>query len=83
MFDVESEKLAIIEKVIKADDEYLLREIKSLLSTPSLKEYEVSVSAMDTGTFYKDIQASEQSIAEGRIKSHAEVRQMIDLWKKQ
>ena len=82
MFDIESEKLAIIENVIKANDEYLLREIKSLLCTPSLKEYEATVTVMDIETFYEDIQKSEESIAEGRVKSHSEVRQIIDSWKK-
>ncbi len=80
MFDVESEKLVIIENIIKANDEYLLREIKSLLCTPSLKEYETMVTVMDIETFYENIQKSEQSIAQGHVKSHSEVRQIMDSW---
>ncbi len=82
MFDVENEKLTIIENVIKTDDEFLLREIKSLLCEPSLKEYDTTMTAMTLEKFNLSIQKSEQSIEAGHIKNHAEVRKIIDSWKK-
>jgi hypothetical protein len=81
MFDVENEKLVIIENVIKTDNEFLLREIKSLLCEPSLKEYEVQLTPYSLEEFYTSIEESESAIAQGKVKSHSEVRNIINSWK--
>jgi hypothetical protein len=81
MFDVETEKLTIIENVIKTDNEFLLREIKSLLCEPSLKEYEIQRTPYSLAEFHKLIEESETAIAQGKVKGHAEVRNIINSWK--
>lgn len=78
MFDIETEKLAIIEKVIKTDNEFLLQEVKTLLEEPTSLKYQ----PMEYEEFYGKIKESESDFEEGRTKNHAEVGEIIESWKR-
>jgi hypothetical protein len=82
MFDIETEKLAIIEKVIKTDDESLLLVVKNLLNESAILEYSKKLQPMEYEEFYRSIKESEKAIEAGKTKNHAEVGQIIESWKR-
>jgi Txe/YoeB family toxin of Txe-Axe toxin-antitoxin module len=64
--DIQSEKLKVIEKLLKTQDEKLIEKINSLLNEAILKP-------MTMEELQEKLKKSEKDIKEGRVHAHEEV----------
>jgi Txe/YoeB family toxin of Txe-Axe toxin-antitoxin module len=64
--DIQSEKLKVIEKLLKTQDEELIEKINSLLNEAILKP-------MTMEELQEKLKKSERDIKEGRVHAHEEV----------
>ena len=76
---IAEDKIRVIEKVLETEDTFLLREISSLLSIPSLTDY--SSSPMSLDTFYAKIDQAEIAYQAGEVTDHEAVKQKIATWR--
>ena len=72
------EKIKVIEKVLETDDAYLLREIASLLHTPSLTDYPSQ--PMSREAFFAKIERAEEAARIGEVTDHEQVKKIIAKW---
>lgn len=79
--DIRAEKLWLIERLIKIQDEVLLYRIKTLLESVSKKQVE-NVRPMDLDTFYGRIEESEEALQRGEVITQNELKEEIKTWKK-
>ncbi|CAN5554588.1 hypothetical protein BH09BAC4_BH09BAC4_09860 [soil metagenome] len=69
------EKIKVIEKVLETDDAYLLREIASLLHTPSLTDYPTQ--PLSKEAFLAKIERAEEAARKGEVTDHEAVKKLI------
>ncbi|GAB4051319.1 hypothetical protein [Spirosoma foliorum] len=74
------EKIKVIEKVLETNDALLLREIASLLYTPSLTDYPSQ--PMSQETFLAKIERAEEAARRGEVTDHEDVKKLIATWGK-
>ncbi len=75
--NIQIEKYQIINSIINSDNIEILQKIKLLLmETPSQK-----VKPMSLEDFYNRISASQNAYEEGKVTSHADLKNEIKLWK--
>ncbi len=71
------EKIKVIEKVLETDDTSLLREIASLLNTPSLTDYP---KPMSEEKLLVKIERSEEALRKGEVVDQEDVKKIIATW---
>lgn len=81
--NLQAEKNWIKSELDKINDESLIQTFKNLLDFARKKSYKVKVEPMSLDEFYKRIEDAENDIKKGRTKTHAEVKKIINSWKKQ
>ena len=74
------EKIKVIEKVLETNDALLLREIASLLYTPSLTDYPSQ--PMSQEAFLAKIERAEEATRRGEVTDHEDVKKLIATWGK-
>jgi hypothetical protein len=80
--DLQAEKNWIKSELDKINDKSLIQTFKSLLDFARKKNYTVKHEPMSLDEFYKRIEESENDIKKGKTKTHAEVKKVINSWKK-
>ena len=74
--DIQAEKLNLIEWLTRLTDERVLAKIKTLQN----EEVNESLVAEEESDFDLAYSRAEKDKAEGRVKSHTEVRKKYDKW---
>jgi hypothetical protein len=82
--DIRTEKLWLIEYLLKIQDEVLLHRIKTLIENMINREYEQAeaVEPMTLEAFHKRIEESEKALQRGEIITQEGLREEIKTWKK-
>ncbi|MCP5106474.1 MAG: hypothetical protein GY950_24025 [bacterium] len=81
--DIQTEKLWLIEQLLKIQDEVLLHQLKNLIETMYRKKEEEKFKPMPLDTFYARIEESEKALERGEIITQDDLREEIKTWKKQ
>lgn len=82
MIDIKTEKLWLIEHVLKMQDEVLLHRLKTLIENLSRKKEEYNLEPMSLETFYARIEESEKAMDRGEIITQDELKEEVKTWKK-
>jgi len=69
------EKIKVIEKVLETDDTFLLREVASLLHTPTLTDY--TPQTMSHKDFSAKINRTETAYQNGEVTDHKDVTRKV------
>lgn len=80
--DIKTEKLWLIEELLKIQDEVLLHQLKMLIESVYRKRNEVNLEPMPLETFYARIEASEKALERGETITQDDLREEIKTWKK-
>ena len=80
--DIRAEKLWLIERLIKIQDEVILHRVKTLIESMSRKEYEENIEPMSLDTFYGRIEESENALQKGEVITQEKLREEIKTWEK-
>lgn len=80
--NIQTEKLWLIEHLLKIKDEFLLHQLKTLIENMSRKIGEESIEPMPIETFYARIEESEKALERGEIITQDDLRKEIGTWKK-
>jgi hypothetical protein len=82
MIDIKTEKLWLIEHVLKMQDEVLLHRLKTLIENLIIKGEEYNLEPMSLETFYARIEESEKAMNRGEIITQDELKEEVKTWKK-
>ncbi|MDQ1352171.1 MAG: hypothetical protein QG657_2477 [Acidobacteriota bacterium] len=80
--NIQTEKLWLIEHLLKIQDEFLLHQLKTLIENMNRKIGEESIEPMPIETFYARIEESEKALERGEIITQDALRKEIGTWKK-
>ena len=82
MIDIKTEKLWLIEHVLKMQDEVLLHRLKTLIENLSIKGEGYNLEPMSLETFYARIEESEKAMNRGEIITQDDLKEEVKTWKK-
>ena len=81
--DIKTEKLWLIEQLLKIQDEVLLHQLKTLIENVYRQRHKENMEPMPLETFYARIEESEEALERGEIITQDDLREEIETWKKQ
>jgi hypothetical protein len=80
--DIKTEKLWLIEELLKIQDEVLLHQLKMFMESVYRKRDEVNLEPMPLKSFYARIEASEKALERGETITQDDLREETKTWKK-
>ncbi len=75
--DIKTEKLWLIEQLLKIQDEVLLHQLKTLIETVYKKRDEENLEPMTLESFYARVEESEKALERGEIITQDDLREEI------
>lgn len=81
--DIQTEKLWLIEQLLKIQDEVLLHQLKNLIESVYRNKEEEKFKPMPLDAFYARIEESDKALERGEIITQDDLREEIKTWKKQ
>ncbi|MEL6672935.1 MAG: hypothetical protein AAFR61_12110 [Bacteroidota bacterium] len=79
--DIKAQKLGLIAKLLKVENEAVILKVKALLDFAEEAEKAGELSPMSLETFYQKLSASEEAIEKGEIISQENLRRKVESWK--